>query len=199
MMRAKYTTRNGRLTIEIEAPALKDLFKDLGMVAEVFDSETECGMCGKDHIRFVHRTSKGFDFYELRCDSCGARFQFGQKKEGGNDLFPKRRDSNGNNLPDGGWSRYEGGDSNSGGQSTQRETRPNNRSESRPSQDQEWLDDQAAFADAVAAAGYSVGDVFDQLDAMGENHPKTWSRKGRQSFIAGQIKSGKFPRADGTY
>ena len=46
-----------------------------------------------------------FDYYSLRCSSCGAELAFGQRKDGG--LFPRRKDDAGNYLEDNGWRRYK--------------------------------------------------------------------------------------------
>jgi hypothetical protein len=44
-------------------------------------------------------------YYELRCADCGARLSFGSMKKGGG-LFPRRKDSEGNWLPDRGWVKW---------------------------------------------------------------------------------------------
>jgi hypothetical protein len=54
----------------------------------------------------VCRENDGMRFHELKCLDCGAQFSFGQKRQGG-DLFPRRRDSQGNYLPDHGWYKFE--------------------------------------------------------------------------------------------
>jgi hypothetical protein len=106
-MEAHYRTRNGRLTIAIEANSQKDLFKALATVAEVFEAESTCGCCNSDLIRFQVRTVETFDHFELQCANCTARFEFGQHRNG-QSLFPKRRDENGNSLPNRGWKIWKG-------------------------------------------------------------------------------------------
>jgi len=103
-MKATLSTMGGRLTFEVDADTSKDLFEQIGSIQEVFDAEQQCGCCESDDIHFVRRETQGFDFYELHCQACRARFCFGQSKDKKN-LFPKRRE-NGKELPHGGWSRY---------------------------------------------------------------------------------------------
>lgn len=105
-MKAIYHTRNGRLDFEIEGATVKDLFREVSQIAEVFDTETNCGACGSNFIRYLARKVEDFDFYELHCNKCHARLSFGQAKKGGG-LFPKRRDDDGNPLPNRGWAKYE--------------------------------------------------------------------------------------------
>lgn len=103
-MKATYTTANGRIAFEVEAPSAKELFGELGSIQEVFDAESDCGMCHGQDIHFRVREVNKFTYYELVCMGCNARFQFGQSKDMVS-LFPKRRDD-GKLLANGGWSRY---------------------------------------------------------------------------------------------
>ncbi len=103
-MIARYAA--GKITFELEAENAKGLFAAIAAVQEVFDAEHHCGMCQSPDIRFLARKVDDFDFYELSCNNCRARFAFGQAKKGGA-LFPKRRDDDGKPLPNGGWSRWE--------------------------------------------------------------------------------------------
>ena len=105
-MKVRYTSANGQLVFDVEAETAKALFSQLGAIQELFEAETECGMCHSTNIRFSSRVIDEFDFYELACRKCRAQFRFGQKKKGG-DLFPKRKDEDGNTLPNGGWARWE--------------------------------------------------------------------------------------------
>jgi hypothetical protein len=107
-MEAQYKTRNGRLTVTVSIDNQKDLFRALSMVAEVVEAESACGCCQSNRIHHRVRTAKGYDFYELICEECGARFEFGQLKEG-EALFPKRRDEAGNPLANRGWKVWNGG------------------------------------------------------------------------------------------
>lgn len=105
-MKAHYRTANGRLTFEVQAETVKALFTEVAKIQEVFDAESTCGCCKSHDIRFQHRQVEEFDYYELRCNSCSARFQFGQSKKGGA-LFPKRKAENGNYLDNRGWSKFK--------------------------------------------------------------------------------------------
>ena len=99
-MRLTYTTRNGRIKVEIDGESQKDLFESLSK----FD-ESSCGKCGSENLRFVVRNVEDNLYYELRCLDCGARLAFGANKKGGG-LFPKRKDNDGKWLPDGGWVKW---------------------------------------------------------------------------------------------
>tara|TARA_Y100000004_G_C8912666_1_gene411657 strand:- start:281 stop:610 length:330 start_codon:yes stop_codon:yes gene_type:complete len=94
----------GSLTIEFEAETVKDIFKQASSLEEVF-GEVKCGKCGSENVRFVVRENDGNEYYELRCMECGARLAFGVHKKGGG-LFPRRKDSDGNWLPDNGWQKW---------------------------------------------------------------------------------------------
>jgi len=80
----------------------------------VFEAASSCGCCQSRELRFRHRKAEKFDYYELVCSECGARFQFGQHQEGGG-LFPKRRGEDGSSLPNHGWSKWDGRRASSGG------------------------------------------------------------------------------------
>ena len=93
-----------KLQFELEGAGQKEVFKDLAIIQEIF-GEKNCGLCGKDSIRFVVRNVEDNDYYELRCD-CGGILSFGQHKKGGT-LFPKRKDDEGNYMPNKGWHKWQ--------------------------------------------------------------------------------------------
>lgn len=95
---------NEKLQFEIEAEGQKEIFKELALIQEIF-SEDKCGLCGKSNLKFVVRNVDGNDYYELRCQDCGAILAFGQHKKGGT-LFPKRKDDNNEYLPNKGWHKW---------------------------------------------------------------------------------------------
>ena len=95
---------NNKLAFELEGAGQKEIFKELALIQEIFGEE-KCGLCGKDNIRFVVRNVDGNDYYELRCNDCGAILGFGQHKKGGT-LFPKRKDDEGNYLANKGWHKW---------------------------------------------------------------------------------------------
>ena len=103
-MEAQYKTRDGRLIFKVDAENQKEIFKQIAVTQEVFEAETECGCCHSKEIRFRVRTVDKHDFYEVACGACGARFEFGQHKNG-RSLFPKRRAEDGTLLPNRGWAK----------------------------------------------------------------------------------------------
>lgn len=117
-MKVSHKSKNGRIEIFAEGETQKDVFRQLSSLQEVFE-ETECGVCGDDDIRFVVRTVDDNDFYELHClgwkydtniqqyNYCRAKLAFGQHKGKEGTLFPKRKDKDGNWLPNNGWTRWK--------------------------------------------------------------------------------------------
>lgn len=105
-MKLTYTTPNGRLSVQLEADDHRAVFSDLATFQEVFQ-EDECGKCGSTDVRFVVREVDGNKYHEIHCQKheCRARLAFGQHKQGGT-LFPRRKDGDGNWLPDRGWTRW---------------------------------------------------------------------------------------------
>ena len=103
-MKVKYKA-NDRLEFELEGSGQKEIFKELALIQEIF-GETKCALCGSTNLRFIVRSVEGNDYYELRCNDCGAVLAFGQHKKGGT-LFPKRKDDEGNYLPNKGWYKYQ--------------------------------------------------------------------------------------------
>lgn len=102
-MKLKYKVSD-RLEFELEAAGQKEVFKELATIQEIFGEE-KCGSCGQNSLRFVVRNVDDNDYYELRCNDCGAVLAFGQHKKGAT-LFPKRKDDNGNYLPNKGWHKW---------------------------------------------------------------------------------------------
>ncbi len=110
---AQYKTANGRLVFKVAADSVKEVFGQVADLASVFEAEQQCGMCSSKNIGYSHRVvSKGkqkFDYYELICGGCFARFRFGQLSDGSNGLFPKRKDTDGKYLANHGWGKYQAG------------------------------------------------------------------------------------------
>lgn len=105
-MKAHYRTANGQITFEVEGESAKALFSQIASIQEVFDAEHACGMCDSTDLRYLARIVDDNDFYELACRACHAKFAFGQAKKGGA-LFPKRKDKEGNWIPNNGWTRFQ--------------------------------------------------------------------------------------------
>ena len=103
-MKVNYTTQSGNIKGELSADDQKAIFNEIAKFQEVFE-ETVCVKCGSHNVRFVVRTVDDNDYYELRCRDCGARLAFGVNKKGGT-LFPKRKDADGNWLPNNGWVKW---------------------------------------------------------------------------------------------
>ena len=109
-----------KLTFVAEANTQKELFEKVAEIdkwAEIFSVES-CGVCKNRNIKFQLRITepakegknkgKSFKFYELVCTSpkCHAKMCFGQIQDGIS-LFPKKKDANGEYLPNNGWAKYE--------------------------------------------------------------------------------------------
>lgn len=108
-MNVEYKTSDGTMTFHFDVKNVKELLKALTDVQEVFAQNTRCGACQSDRTIARHREAKGFDFYERVCLDCRAHLALGQTKEGDH-LFPKRKDDQGNWLPNGGWTLFSQGD-----------------------------------------------------------------------------------------
>jgi hypothetical protein len=102
-MKVIYSASN-KLSFELEGSGQKEIFKELALIEEIF-SENQCGLCNKSNIKHSIRNVDDNNYYELRCGDCGAVLAFGQHKKGGT-LFPKRKDDNGNYLPNRGWYKW---------------------------------------------------------------------------------------------
>lgn len=94
----------GNYTFEFEGKNIKDIWKSLSDISEVF-SDQECGACKSTNISPVHRIVEDNDFYEMRCNECYAKLSYGQHKKG-ETLFPHRKDKEGNYKKNGGWEKY---------------------------------------------------------------------------------------------
>ena len=105
-MRIRYVSTNGRLEFEHETSSVKEAFEWLSAIQELFE-ENACGLCGKDHLTYEVREFDGNNYYKLVCRDCHATLDFGQRRDGAN-LFIKRKDPEGNQLPNHGWYRYQG-------------------------------------------------------------------------------------------
>lgn len=94
-----------KVIVEAESEKQTEIFEQLHSLQEVF-GQSRCGKCGnEDSFKYVVREVDDNKFYELRCEKCRAKITFGAHKRG-NTLFPKRKDDEGEYLPDNGWLRW---------------------------------------------------------------------------------------------
>lgn len=103
-MKVNYTNKSGRLSVELTGDTQREVFEQLASFQEVFD-QSVCGKCGSTDISYRVRNVEDNLYYEVVCNECGARLSFGSMKKGGG-LFPKRKDGDGNWLPDRGWVKW---------------------------------------------------------------------------------------------
>ena len=103
-MKVKYTNGNGRIVVELEGETQVEVVEQLAAFQEIFD-ESVCGKCQSENLRFIARSVDDNMYYELKCMDCHAKLAFGKTKTGGR-LFPKRKDKEGNWLPDRGWVKW---------------------------------------------------------------------------------------------
>ena len=103
-MEINYNVKTRELIATFSSENHQSLFKELAAFEEVF-ANTNCGKCGSENLQFVVRENAGNEYYEIRCKDCGARLAFGLNRQGGG-MFPKRRDKEGNWLPDNGWTKW---------------------------------------------------------------------------------------------
>lgn len=94
----------GPYTFELEGKSIKDMWKNLSDISEVFGDQV-CGACKSDNISPVHRVVEDNDFYEMRCNDCYAKLSYGQHKKG-DTLFPHRKDKDGKYKQNNGWEKY---------------------------------------------------------------------------------------------
>ncbi len=98
-------TSSGEISAELEGD-LGENFNAIADFQEVFGHKS-CGKCGSVDLRYGVRKNQDNEFREIICKNpeCRAKLAFGSNKKGGG-IFPKRKDGDGNWLPDGGWVRW---------------------------------------------------------------------------------------------
>lgn len=99
-----YKTPDGH-EIQCEVGKVKDAFEFLAAIGEAFGISS-CGACDSTNIKRVHRKAQGFNFYELRCNDCDHRLEFGVLQDSER-LFPRRKDKAGQWRDNDGWYKYE--------------------------------------------------------------------------------------------
>src|SRR5579864_1932969 len=105
-MEAQLKVCGGKLLIKLTAEKPKDLFREIAIAQNMFETDDACGLCHSPNIHFRFHTAQSFDYYSLECVDCGAQLKFGQHKNQPT-LFPKRSDENGS-LPNRGWAKVSG-------------------------------------------------------------------------------------------
>lgn len=93
-----------KMQVEFEVGDVKEAFKKLGSLQEVFSFSSKCGACGGTDIKYVVRTVEDNDYYEVRCtkQGCRGKLSFGQSKDQVS-LYPKKKDKEGNWIENEGW------------------------------------------------------------------------------------------------
>jgi hypothetical protein len=104
-MKATLSLLNRRLIVTSESPDIKQLFRELGQLGEVFECDSACGCCGSVEIRPSWRSIEDYEYFSLRCTACGAELSLGQRKDGG--LYARRKDNEGRPVPNNGWHQYQ--------------------------------------------------------------------------------------------
>jgi hypothetical protein len=97
---------SGRVVFECDVANPKEAFEWLSALQELFE-ESACGLCEQNHLAYDVREHDGNNYYKLVCRDCHAQLDFGQRRDG-NKLFAKRKDAEGNVLPNNGWYRWQG-------------------------------------------------------------------------------------------
>jgi hypothetical protein len=96
----------GGITFEVEGDP-KEIFTQLAAVQDVFGAAaTGCGGCGCPDVYPVVREYDGNTYYEMRCTQCRCKLSFGQKRDGGG-LFIRRKNKDGDWLPNNGWEDWK--------------------------------------------------------------------------------------------
>ena len=100
----KVIYKTGKFTIEAEG-STTEIFEQLASFDSVF------GNCvnkanDSDNIGFKVREVDGNKYYEMYDKDTFHSLKFGKTKKDGS-LFPRRKDTDGNWLSDGGWTKYD--------------------------------------------------------------------------------------------
>lgn len=90
-MKVRYTTGDGRISVEIDGADTKTVFKEIAQFQEVFEND-KCQCCGGTELRFQVRVVEDNEYPEIKCQNpkCNAALSMGQNKKGGG-LYPKRK------------------------------------------------------------------------------------------------------------
>jgi hypothetical protein len=97
------------MTIEFEAQNHKGVMQQVNSFQEIF--EEKCRKCGCENVRYIIRKAKDnkgkeYDYYELRCPNCQAKLPLGILDDGSDNLFPKRKNEDGEYRGEFGWVQW---------------------------------------------------------------------------------------------
>lgn len=111
MMEVNYKVNN-KLTVTFEAEKMTDLIEGLSNLDEICH-ETQCGKkeCKSTALRYnVRKTADDDKYYEIKCLKCHAAVNLSVHRKGGKmgSVYLKRKDKEGNWLPDNGWLKWDG-------------------------------------------------------------------------------------------
>jgi len=101
----KIVKQFGNVTMELESDTQIGLVDEIIRHNDVFGND-KCGKCNSEQVSFTRRDVDGDLYYEIRCKKCGAKLALSQHKKG-NTLYPRRKDKDGNYLPDNGWVKWD--------------------------------------------------------------------------------------------
>ena len=118
----KMKTRVGSWEVEVEGTDLTECFNNMAEASELLSHGFKCGKTGNNDIIMRVRHSGEYSFPEFFCPESGASLSLGQRKDGG--YFPKRKDKQGNWLPNNGWLSWEDRKALDGGGSPSEEQEP---------------------------------------------------------------------------
>ena len=75
-----YKAKVGRGMLEVQENDFKAIWERASFIGDFPD---KCGKCGSEEIAPLHKIPKGYEYFGLKCKSCGAELTFHQKKDGG--------------------------------------------------------------------------------------------------------------------
>lgn len=95
-MKVKYyiDPKGSHLIFDIEGDTIKEAFRELAEIQEVFEADKCCGRCGCESIQYRVRSIDKNEFFELVCRECQSTLPLGQTKDGER-LYPKRKGDHG--------------------------------------------------------------------------------------------------------
>jgi hypothetical protein len=102
----KLSTKIGNYSVEVEGATTEELFDKMAEMSDLLSSGDVCGVSDSTNIIMRKRVSGEYTFYEWFCKESGCSLALGRTKAGG--FYPRRKDKEGNWLPNRGWTKWEG-------------------------------------------------------------------------------------------